>query len=248
MRGIAFLTGGGARVVLRDGGHPGRRARGPRQPPQHPRGGTCARGRRMTALCGLAQSLPAAAAGALWRRHRRGRWHTAFHLDSRRQVPARPPADGTHDLRPRRLPRRVARLVCGGRGGRARRLARGLSGARHSGRGRGADRVAHGARAAPRSARCALRTPPRAARLPRRCASSSTQRSAVHLLVGGSVATFWSWGLMWWTPAFLQRSHHLRVGAGGATPRAHASDRRHRRHACSRDGSWRGAPPPIRAT
>ena len=41
------------------------------------------------------------------------------------------------------------------------------------------------------------------------------QRSAVHLLLGGSVATFWSWGLMWWTPSFLQRSHHLTVGQAG---------------------------------
>jgi predicted MFS family arabinose efflux permease len=41
------------------------------------------------------------------------------------------------------------------------------------------------------------------------------QRSAVHLLVGGTVATFWSWGLMWWTPAFLQRSHHMTVGQAG---------------------------------
>ena len=41
------------------------------------------------------------------------------------------------------------------------------------------------------------------------------QRSAVHLVVGGSVATFWSWGLMWWTPTFLQRSHQLSVGAAG---------------------------------
>jgi predicted MFS family arabinose efflux permease len=41
------------------------------------------------------------------------------------------------------------------------------------------------------------------------------QRSAVHLLLGGSLATFWSWGLMWWTPAFLQRSHHLSVGEAG---------------------------------
>ena len=41
------------------------------------------------------------------------------------------------------------------------------------------------------------------------------QRSAVHLLLGGSVATFWSWGLMWWTPTFLQRSHHLTVGQAG---------------------------------
>lgn len=42
------------------------------------------------------------------------------------------------------------------------------------------------------------------------------QRSAWHLIVGGSVATFWSWGLMWWTPTFLQLSHHLTVGAAGA--------------------------------
>jgi predicted MFS family arabinose efflux permease len=44
----------------------------------------------------------------------------------------------------------------------------------------------------------------------------SRQRSAVHLLLGGSVATFWSWGLMWWTPTFLVRSHHLTVGQAGA--------------------------------
>ncbi len=43
-----------------------------------------------------------------------------------------------------------------------------------------------------------------------------TQRSAMHLLVGGAVATFWSWGLLWWTPTFLQRSHHLTVGEAGA--------------------------------
>jgi predicted MFS family arabinose efflux permease len=41
------------------------------------------------------------------------------------------------------------------------------------------------------------------------------QRSALHLVFGGSVATLWSWGLMWWTPAFLQRSHHLSVGSAG---------------------------------
>src|SRR5580700_5375812 len=43
----------------------------------------------------------------------------------------------------------------------------------------------------------------------------ASQRSAVHLLVGGSVATLWSWGLIWWTPAFLQRSHQLSVGGAG---------------------------------
>jgi predicted MFS family arabinose efflux permease len=42
------------------------------------------------------------------------------------------------------------------------------------------------------------------------------QRAATHLLIGGSVATFWSWGLMWWTPTFLVRSHHMTVGQAGA--------------------------------
>jgi predicted MFS family arabinose efflux permease len=42
------------------------------------------------------------------------------------------------------------------------------------------------------------------------------QRAAIHLLAGGSVATFWSWGLMWWTPTFLVRSHHMTVGEAGA--------------------------------
>jgi predicted MFS family arabinose efflux permease len=43
----------------------------------------------------------------------------------------------------------------------------------------------------------------------------SSQRSAVHLLIGGSVTTLWNWGLMWWTPTFLVRSHHLTVGQAG---------------------------------
>ena len=43
-----------------------------------------------------------------------------------------------------------------------------------------------------------------------------THRAVLHLVIGGSVATFWSWGLMWWTPTFLQRSHHLTVGEAGA--------------------------------
>lgn len=40
-------------------------------------------------------------------------------------------------------------------------------------------------------------------------------RSAFHLLMGGSVATFWSWGLMWWTPTFLVRTHHMTIGQAG---------------------------------
>ncbi|HUN76952.1 MAG TPA: MFS transporter [Steroidobacteraceae bacterium] len=41
------------------------------------------------------------------------------------------------------------------------------------------------------------------------------RRSALHLILGGSVATFWSWGLMWWMPTFLVRSHHLTVAQAG---------------------------------
>jgi MFS family permease len=40
-------------------------------------------------------------------------------------------------------------------------------------------------------------------------------RSALHLLLGGSVATFWSWGLMWWMDAFLVRSHHMTFAHAG---------------------------------
>lgn len=42
------------------------------------------------------------------------------------------------------------------------------------------------------------------------------QRAALHLLIGGSVATFWSWGLMWWMPTFLVRSYHMSLGQAGA--------------------------------
>ena len=42
-----------------------------------------------------------------------------------------------------------------------------------------------------------------------------TQRSLVHVLVAATVVTYWGWGLLWWTPAFLMRSHHLSVGEAG---------------------------------
>jgi MFS family permease len=41
------------------------------------------------------------------------------------------------------------------------------------------------------------------------------QRSLVHVLVGATVVTYWGWGLLWWTPAFLMRSHHLTTGEAG---------------------------------
>ena len=38
------------------------------------------------------------------------------------------------------------------------------------------------------------------------------QRSAVHVMVGSAVCALWGWGLMYWTPAFLQRTYHMSVG------------------------------------
>lgn len=42
-----------------------------------------------------------------------------------------------------------------------------------------------------------------------------SQRSLVHLFVGGTLATFSGMGLVWWTPAFLMRSHDFSVGEAG---------------------------------
>ncbi len=42
------------------------------------------------------------------------------------------------------------------------------------------------------------------------------QRSLWHVMIGATIITFWGWGLVWWTPAFLTRSHHLSVGEAGA--------------------------------
>ncbi len=37
----------------------------------------------------------------------------------------------------------------------------------------------------------------------------------VHVMVGGGLSAFWGWGLMWFTPTFLQRQYHLDVGQAG---------------------------------
>jgi len=71
-----------------------------------------------------------------------------------------------------------------------------------------------------------VREPPRAGAMERDASQERTtlrdtvlyilkHRSALHLLLGGSIATFWSWGLMWWMPTFLVRSHHLTVAQAG---------------------------------
>ena len=42
------------------------------------------------------------------------------------------------------------------------------------------------------------------------------QKAAFHVVMGGGVSALWGWGLMWFTPTFLQRTYHLSVGQAGA--------------------------------
>src|SRR5260370_39496784 len=34
-------------------------------------------------------------------------------------------------------------------------------------------------------------------------------------MMGAAVCALWGWGLMFWTPAFLQRTYHMSVGEAG---------------------------------
>jgi MFS family permease len=42
------------------------------------------------------------------------------------------------------------------------------------------------------------------------------QKAAYHVVMGGGVCALWGWGLIYWTPTFLQRAYHLDVGQAGA--------------------------------
>jgi MFS family permease len=42
------------------------------------------------------------------------------------------------------------------------------------------------------------------------------QKAAYHVVMGGGVCALWGWGLMYWTPTFLQRAYGLDVGQAGA--------------------------------
>jgi len=42
------------------------------------------------------------------------------------------------------------------------------------------------------------------------------QRAAFHVVMGGGLCALWGWGLIYWTPTFLQRAYHLDVGQAGA--------------------------------
>lgn len=41
-------------------------------------------------------------------------------------------------------------------------------------------------------------------------------KALFHVIAGGTVITFWGWGILWWTPAFLSRSFGLSTGEAGA--------------------------------
>jgi predicted MFS family arabinose efflux permease len=42
------------------------------------------------------------------------------------------------------------------------------------------------------------------------------QPALIHTLAGAAVYTLWAWGLMWWTPSYLVRSHHMSLGDAGS--------------------------------
>ena len=42
------------------------------------------------------------------------------------------------------------------------------------------------------------------------------QRAAFHVIMGSGVCSLWGWGLVWFTPAFLQRAYGLNVAQAGA--------------------------------
>lgn len=43
-----------------------------------------------------------------------------------------------------------------------------------------------------------------------------TQKSLLHVLIGNTVLTYWGWGIVWWAPSFLVRSHGLSVSEAGS--------------------------------
>jgi predicted MFS family arabinose efflux permease len=43
-----------------------------------------------------------------------------------------------------------------------------------------------------------------------------SQKAAVHAITGSGLSAFWGWGLMWFTPLFLERTYGLDEGASGS--------------------------------
>ena len=42
-----------------------------------------------------------------------------------------------------------------------------------------------------------------------------TQKSAFHVIMGSGVSALWGWGLMWFTPTFIQRTYGVNEGVAG---------------------------------
>ncbi len=42
-----------------------------------------------------------------------------------------------------------------------------------------------------------------------------SQKAAVHAMMGAGLSAFWGWGLMWFTPLFLQRTYGMNEGTAG---------------------------------
>jgi predicted MFS family arabinose efflux permease len=42
-----------------------------------------------------------------------------------------------------------------------------------------------------------------------------SQKAVIHLFAGASLATFWSWGIIWWLPSFLLRSWSMSLADSG---------------------------------
>ncbi len=43
-----------------------------------------------------------------------------------------------------------------------------------------------------------------------------SQKGLVHAIMGSGLSALWGWGLMWFTPTFIQRTYNLDVGEAGA--------------------------------
>ena len=43
----------------------------------------------------------------------------------------------------------------------------------------------------------------------------AARKGALHVMMGGGLSALWGWGLMWFTPTYLQRAYHLDVGQAG---------------------------------
>ena len=43
-----------------------------------------------------------------------------------------------------------------------------------------------------------------------------SQKASFHVMTGGALSAFWGWGLMYFTPTFIQRTYSLNVGDAGA--------------------------------